>query len=52
MQTLQASGMILQIDEDALEENFASFASTLEAMDFAEIMADGILQIRFGGAEK
>ncbi len=52
MQTLQASGMILQIDEDALEENFASFASTLEAMDFAEVMADGILQIRLGGSEK
>ena len=52
MQTLQSSGMILQIDEDALEENFASFASTLESMDFAEVMADGILQIRLGGAKK
>lgn len=52
MQTLQESGMILQIDEDALDENFSSFASMLESMDFAEIMADGILQIRLGGAEK
>lgn len=52
MQVLQSSGMILQIDEDALEENFNSFASTLESMDFAEVMADGILQIRMGGAEK
>ncbi len=52
MQTLQNSGMILQIDEDALEDNFASFAATLESMDFAEVMADGILQIRLGGAEK
>lgn len=50
MQTLQESGMILQIDEDALDENFSSFASMLESMDFAEIMADGILQIRLGGA--
>ena len=52
MQTLQESGMILQIDEDALDENFTSFASMLESMDFAELMADGILQIRLGGAEK
>ena len=43
---------ILQIDEDALDENFSSFASMLESMDFAELMADGILQIRLGGAEK
>ena len=33
MQKLKSSGMILQIDEDALEENFTSFASTLETMD-------------------
>ena len=52
MQTLQASGMILQIDEDTLEENFALFATMLESMDFAELMADGILQIRLGGADK
>lgn len=52
MQMLQSSGMILQADEDALEENFSSFAATLESMDFAEVMADGILQIRMGGAEK
>lgn len=50
MEKLNESGMILQIDEDALEDNFSSFASTLEAMDFAEVMADGILQIRLGGA--
>lgn len=49
MDKLQKSGMLLQIDEDALEGNFDSFASTLEAMDFAEVMADGILQIRLGG---
>lgn len=52
MKTLQDSGMILQIDEDALEGNFSSFATVLESMDFAEVMADGILQIRLGGAEK
>lgn len=52
MQKLKSSGMILQIDEDALEENFTSFATTLETMDFAEVMADGILQIRMGGNKK
>ncbi|MBR3362217.1 MAG: hypothetical protein IKG39_12895 [Lachnospiraceae bacterium] len=52
MQKLQTSGMILQIDEDALEENFSAFANVLESMDFAEVMADGILQIRMGGTEK
>ena len=52
MQILQSSGMILQIDEDALDENFSSFAVMLESMDFAELMADGILQIRLGGVEK
>lgn len=52
MSKLQDSGMIMQTDEDALEENFASFSVALEAMDFAEIMADGILQIRLGGFEK
>lgn len=52
MKTLQDSGMILQIDEDALEDNFSSFATVLESMDFAEVMADGILQIRLGGAEQ
>lgn len=52
MKTLQDSGMILQIDEDALEDNFYSFATVLESMDFAEVMADGILQITLGGAEQ
>ena len=51
MDKLQKSGMILQVDEDSLENNFAAFADNLEAMDFAEIMADGILQIRLGGVE-
>ena len=52
MRMLQSGGMILQADEDALEENFSSFAATLESMDFAEVMADGILQIRMGGAAR
>lgn len=51
MEQLQNSGMLLQIDEDSLERNFASFAALLESMDFAEVMADGILQIRLGGVE-
>jgi len=48
---LQENNMILQVDEDSLENNFSSFASTLESMDFAEVMADGILQIRLGGID-
>ena len=49
---LKASNAIMQIDEDALEDNFSAFEHLLEAMDFAEIMADGILQIRFGGVSE
>lgn len=51
IEQLQKSGMFLQIDEDSLENNFSSFASLLESMDFAEVMADGILQIRLGGVD-
>ncbi len=51
MNKIQSSGMLLQVDEDSLENNFSAFADTLEAIDFAEIMADGILQIRLGGVE-
>ena len=52
MKILQDSGMILQVDADALDDNFNSFAGMLESMDFAEVMADGILQIRLGGTAK
>lgn len=51
MEQLQNSGMLLQIDEDSLERNFSDFAFLLESMDFAEVMADGILQIRLGGVD-
>ncbi|KWX82525.1 hypothetical protein AMQ83_32650 [Paenibacillus riograndensis] len=47
---LHEAGSILQADSDSLNQNFERFASTLEAMNFAEIMADGILQIRLGGS--
>jgi hypothetical protein len=49
LERLQNSGMLLQIDEDSLERNFTDFEALLESMDFAEVMADGILQIRLGG---
>ena len=49
IEKLAACGTLFQIDEDALEGNFQAFAEALEAMDFAEVMADGILQIRLGG---
>ena len=51
LERLQSSGMFLQIDEDSLERNFTSLAVLLESMDFAEVMADGILQIRLGGSD-
>lgn len=51
LEKLHSNGMILQVDEDSLESNFSKFADALEAMDFAEVMADGILQIRLGGIE-
>ena len=43
---------MIQIDEDSLEENFSDFTSKLESMDFAEVMADGILQIHLGGTNQ
>lgn len=46
IQHLETNGMILQVDSDSLEENFASFTSMLQDMNFAELLADGILQIR------
>lgn len=51
LERLKNSGMLLQIDEDSLERNFTSFAMLLESMNFAEMMADGILQIRLGGKD-
>lgn len=52
LEKLQTHGMILQVDEDSLENNFMLFSKMLESMDFAEVMADGILQIRLGGVNK
>ena len=49
LQKLQSNNVILQVSEDALENNFQLFAQTLQDMDFAEQMADGILKIRLGG---
>lgn len=49
---IQETGSIISADIDALKDNFNSFARTLEAISFADIMADGILQIRLGGVAK
>lgn len=51
IERLRNSGMFLLVDEDSLEQNFTSFGALLESMDFAEIMADGILHIRLGGLD-
>lgn len=47
-QILNNAGIYLA-DKDALSANSKSFADLLENMDFASIMADGILQINIGG---
>jgi len=51
IEKIRNTSMLIQLDETALEENFSSFEKTLEMMDFAETMADGILQIRLGGID-
>lgn len=52
MEKIQATGSIISADTDALRSNFSRFSKTLEAINFADIMADGILQIRLGGVSK
>lgn len=42
-------GSIVYADSDSLQENFLSFADTLQNMGFAEQLPDGILRICFGG---
>ena len=44
----QTTDTLMHVDSDALDSNFDSFCSALESMNFAEIMADGIMQIRLG----
>lgn len=46
---IQESGLNLQSDSDALETNFGLFSATMESLGFADVMADGILQIHLGG---
>ena len=52
MEKIQATGSIISTDTDALRNNFSRFSKALEAINFADIMADGILQIRLGGVSK
>lgn len=47
---LHAAGVALQADVDALEQNFDNFAHAMEELGFADVKADGILQIHLGGA--
>jgi hypothetical protein len=47
-QILKQNG-ITQLDEEALKENQRFFEDKLRVLNFAEIMADGIMQIRIGG---
>ncbi|MCD7785257.1 MAG: hypothetical protein LUH18_06735 [Oscillospiraceae bacterium] len=52
MERIHVTGSIISADADSLRNNFAHFSETLEAINFADIMADGILQIRLGGVSK
>ncbi|MDR2850951.1 MAG: hypothetical protein LBV65_02785 [Desulfovibrio sp.] len=46
---LSEMGSIVYADSDSLQENFLSFADTLQNIGFAEQLPDGILRICFGG---
>lgn len=52
IEKIQSTGSIITADTDALRSNFNQFSKTLEAINFADIMADGILQIKLGGVSK
>jgi hypothetical protein len=45
-------GSIVYADADALNENWNAFTDTLQNMNYAEQLPDGILQIGFGGMRK
>jgi hypothetical protein len=47
---LNQVGSIVYADADALSENWNAFSETLQSMNLAEQLPDGILQIGFGGA--
>jgi hypothetical protein len=49
---LNQVGSIVYADADALNENWNTFSETLQSMNFAEQLPDGILQIGFGGARE
>ena len=48
LSNLESNSTITHIDNSSLEKNFDNFAKVLEEMDLAEMLADGILQIRIG----
>ena len=47
---LHTAGVVLQVDVDSLEQNFKNFSHVMEELGFADVKADGILQIHLGGA--
>lgn len=47
---LHTAGVVFQADADALEQNFNNFSHAIEELGFADVKADGILQIHLGGA--
>jgi hypothetical protein len=52
IEKLNQVGSIIYADADALYGNWITFTETLQNMNFAEQLPDGILQIGFGGKNK
>lgn len=48
-QSIQAVYNDIGLDSDVLEDNHQRCVRVLEAMDFADLMADGILRVHLGG---
>ncbi len=49
VERLNSAGCPITADDDSLILNYEKFAEKLRSMNFAETMADGILQINLGG---
>ena len=51
-QNIQAVYSDIGLDSDVLEDNHQRCVHVLEGMDFADLMADGILRVHLGGTNK
>ncbi len=51
-QSIQAVYSDIGLDSDVMEDNHQRCVHVLEGMDFADLMADGILRVHLGGTNK